>query len=164
MDKKAQVKKAQIRMGETIAVLIIFFFLLVFGAIFYANIQRSKIISSNEEVYQQESIRVSQMVSYFPELQCSADNIIDDNCYDKYKLDSAESHINSNVNFYFPFFLYTEIVIDEIYPETNHWVVYNYSLNRSQPMYTYIPISLYEPIEKKYSFGVLSISYYPYYG
>ncbi len=157
-------RKAQIRMGETIAVLIIFFFLLIFGVIFYTNVKISKQYSTNEEYFQQQSIKISQMVSFLPELQCSSENIIDDNCYDKYKLGPASTHIIDNANFYFPFFSYSEIVIDEIYPGTDSWVLYNHTLNRSYPMFTYVPISLYEPTTKEYSFGVLSISYYPYYG
>lgn len=155
-------------MGETIAVLIIFFFLLIFGAVFFFNVQRSKIVQNQGEFYAQESIKVSQITAYLPELQCSTENIVNDNCFDKYKLDAARGHIMNNSNFYFPFFTYSEIMVEEIYPNKLSWTLYNFTINQSGKIQsgiipTYIPLSLYDPITKQYSFGVLYIGYFPFY-
>jgi hypothetical protein len=150
-------RRAQIRIGETIAVLLIFFFLLVLGVTFYLNIQKSRVYSNIDEVITQESIRISQMVSYLAELQCSSENIIEPNCYDLYKLDSADDILLSNSDYYYPLFLFSEIVIDELYPYVDSWVLYNNTYPASAPIYTYIPISLYNPVSKRYSFGVLSV-------
>ena len=158
-------KKSQIRMGETIAVLIIFFFLLIIGVAFYINVTRARVISKNDEIFSQESIRVAQIVSFLPEVQCSSENIVTDNCYDLYKLGRAEPNLNKSNQYYFPFFYYSEIVIEEFYPDRNQWVLYNYTPTKVQGVYpTYIPISLYNATSKKYAFGLLSIMYYPYYG
>jgi hypothetical protein len=155
-------KKSQIRMGETIAVLIIFFFLLVFGAIFYFQVQKSKIYTNNQEQIYQESIKISQGVSYLPELQCSHQNIIDDNCFDLYKLNIAAKHINNNRNFYFPLFGNSNVTIEEIYPSQKKWVIYENVLPSSVAgrIPTYIPISLYNATKRSYSFGVLTVIYY----
>jgi len=151
-------------MGETIAVLIIFFFLIVLGVAFYINVSKSKVYSNQEEIFAQDSIKVSQTVSFLPELQCSSENIVDDNCYDLYKLAASKDHILNNVNFYFPFFLNTEIEIKELYPNNRKWLIYNNTGDRDAPMYTNVPISLYNATTKRYSFGVLTIAYFPYYG
>lgn len=161
--KITKFKKTQIRMGETIAVLIIFFFLLVMGAVFYFNVQRSNLYSNQEEYYAQESIKVSQIVSYLPELQCSDENIITDNCYDIYKLSAANDYILNNSIYYFPFFRYSEITVKEVYPGNSQWVIYNFSNNNSAVIPTFTPISLYNPTTKRYSFGILYIGYFPNY-
>jgi hypothetical protein len=156
-------KRAQIRMGETIAVLIIFFFLLILGVTFYVSVQRNRIESHTFEILQQESIMVSQVVSFLPELQCSSDNIVTDNCYDLYKLGAAENHILSNTDFYYPFFKYSNIVIYELYPYERNWTLYDNKHPDSAPYRTWLPISLYNATTKRFSFGVLSIGYYPTY-
>jgi hypothetical protein len=158
-----KIKRSQIRMGETIAVLIIFFFLLIIGAIFFFNVKKNSLYSDLEDYYSKQSIEISQVVSYLPELQKKKKKIIEANCYNIYKLEAAKNHTVDNSNFYFPFFSYSEIVIQEVYPETQKWVLYNYTINNSAPILTYIPISLYDPTDKAYSFGVLSIAYYPFY-
>lgn len=155
--------KGQIRMGETIAVLIVFFFLLVFGAVFYFNIKKGDFYEKQEEYYSKESIKVTEIVSYLPELQCSSENIVSDNCYDKLKLDSSRGHIMNNSIFYFPFFQYSEIVVFEVYPGNGEWLLYNFSNNGTAVIPTFIPISLYDPTTKRNSFGVLRIKYFPNY-
>jgi len=150
-------------MGETIAVLIIFFFLLVMGVVFYVNVQKNKIYTNQEEFFAQDSIKISQLVSYLPELQCSSENIIKDNCYDLLKVTSASSTIQSNPMYYYPFFKYSLITIEELYPGNSSWVLYNFSNNQTAIIPTQMPISLYDPTSKSYSFGVLYIGYYPSY-
>lgn len=158
------VTKAQIRMGETIAVLIIFFFLLGMGAIFYTQVQRTKVYSNIEETIAQDSIRISQIVSYLLEFQCSSENIVDDNCYDLYKIKASLGHINQNYDYYLPFLMDSEIVVEEIYPNPDSWVLYNNTNQKSAKIFTNIPISIYDPTTKKYAFGVLSVAYFPNYG
>ena len=74
-------KKAQIQMMETIAVLLIFFVILIIGFIFYirtAGFGQAQKVTKDQEL---QSIRVSQAISFLPELQCSSKNIIKDNCF-----------------------------------------------------------------------------------
>jgi len=155
---------AQIRMGETIAVLIIFFFLIVIGVAFYMNVSKSSIAANMEEMIAQDSIKIAQAVSFMPELQCSSENIVDDNCYDLYKIGPVTKVVNTNRLYYLPFFSTSTIIISQLYPTKKEWLLYNFTGNRTAAIYTYIPISLYNATTKKYSFGVLNIGYFPYYG
>ena len=65
-------KKSQIKMGETLAVLIIFFFLLMFGYSFYAGIQQRNFIQELAQVESLRAIQLAQRVYYLPEIQCSS--------------------------------------------------------------------------------------------
>ena len=157
-------RKAQIRMGETIAVLIIFFFLLILGAIFFLNVQKGKMSVETLKYVAQEGIKISQVISSFPELQCASNNIIEDNCFDIFKLNISAGNVITNTQYYYSLFRYSEIVVEEIFPTKRIWSIYNNTLNTSVPTYTWIPVLLYNATSKQNSFGVLSVAYYPYYG
>ena len=64
-------KKSQIQIGETIAVLFVFFLLVVIGFIFYVGVIKDSIVSEKDELSQLKSIEIAQKVLYLPELQCS---------------------------------------------------------------------------------------------
>ncbi len=153
-------KHAQVMMMETIAILFIFFVLLIIGFMFYARISQGTALKRIEKINELDSIRVSQVVSFLPDFQCASRNIITDNCFDKYKLE-AFKEINDVEDIYYPFFYYSTININEVYPDdSNTWEIYNKPGNGSSSK-TFIPISLYDPIDKKYSFGILEVIYYP---
>ena len=157
-------KKAQIRMGETIAVLIIFFFILILAAVMYVSYQKNQVQSDKFENIAKETVQVSQIVSYLPEIQCSTRNLVEDNCYDLYKLNAAKEIIIQNAEYYYPLFGYSEVVITEIYPGSESWVLYNRTDITSYPIVTNIPVLLHDPVNSKNSFAILTIAYYPYYG
>src|SRR3989344_9507334 len=94
-------KKSQIQMGETIAVLFVFFVFILIGLIFYVKIIKGNIESDKEEASQLRAIGIAQRVMFLPELQCSEDNIIRDNCIDWWKLDSANSIMKDNEPYYY---------------------------------------------------------------
>ena len=149
-------KKSQIHMMETIAILLIFFVLVIMGFIFFmrtVSVSQEGKVTKDQEL---QSIRVSQAVSFLPELQCSSKNIIDENCFDKYKLDAFIDD-----NFYYPFFYFSNITINEIYPNTgNTWTLYANPLNGTSYKTT-IPILLRNVTERTDSFGLLIVEYYP---
>jgi hypothetical protein len=150
-------KKAQIQMMETMAILLIFFVLVVMGFVFFMKItsvtQGSKVTKDQEL----QSIRVSQAISFLPELQCSTKNIIDENCFDKYKLDSFES---LDDEFYYPFFYFSKITVNETYPGDDGWVLYDRYLNGTSYKTT-IPILLRNVTASTDSFGLLIVEYFP---
>ena len=151
-------KHAQIQMMETIAVLLIFFVIVVIGFMFFLKISTSSNTQKIVKDQELESIRVSQTISFLPELQCASKNIVQDNCFDKYKLDAFEN-LSDKENIYYPFFYFSEITIDEIYPNEFKWVLYNRT-RYSTYFITSIPILLYDPALKVNSFGLLNVKYY----
>jgi hypothetical protein len=114
-------------------------------------------------VQELESIRVSQTISYLPELQCSSKNIVEDNCFDIYKLNAFLEMKNNETNFnqtYYPFFYYSNITVQKVYPGTQQsWNIYN-KVGKGGSFKTLIPILIYDPTTDKNSFGVLTVQSY----
>jgi len=151
-------KRAQIQMGETIAVLFVFFVLITIGFIFYVKVVKSNIEQEKDEFSQLRSVGVAQRVMFLPELQCSEDNIIKDNCIDILKIDSAQSLMKENKVYYYDLLQFSEVSISQIYPVEAKWEIYSRSLEGFKSKFvTNIPISLYNPSTRRYGFGVLAI-------
>jgi len=156
-------KKAQIQMMETIAVLLIFFILIVLGIIFYGRVMKGNLEQEKEEQLQLQAIKVAQRASFLPELQCSQDNIVSENCIDLLKLNAAAIVMDKQANeiFYYDRFLFSKITVNEIYPDARQWTLYDRPLSDfTSKIITNVPISLYEPVEDSYKFGVMNIEYY----
>lgn len=151
-------KKAQIQMAETIAVLFVFFILVVIGFIFYVKVIKGNIELEKEELSQLKSIGVAQRVMYLPEVQCSEDNIIIDNCIDVLKLDSAQKLMTENEVYYYDLLEFSDISISQIYPGSAKWNIYSRKTSNFKSKFsTNVPISLYNPNTRKHGFGVLTI-------
>jgi len=149
-------KHAQIRIMETIAILLIFFVLIVLGFVFFirtASFTQEGKITKDQEL---QSIRVSQAISFLPELQCSSKNIPTDNCFDKYKLNAFKEIIVKDA--YYSIFYYSEIKVEELETGTI-WDLYNRKKNTSSYT-TVIPILLENASSKINSFGLLNVTYY----
>ena len=113
-------------MTETIAVLFIFFVLLLFGMIFYYRYQSTAIQEKKEELLAERAMGTTLRVLFLPELMCTqftAEPI--DNCIDGLKLQQLEPDrgnggeiagvIQSNIeDYYFELFSYATITIYEI--------------------------------------------------
>ena len=154
-------KKSQIQIGETIAVLFVFFILIVIGFVFYISIVKSNVESEGEELSQLASIQVVQKVTSMPELQCSQDVVKEEpNCIDVLKLGAAKKVISENPAYYFDLFGFGEINVKDIYPNPDSPLVNIYSNNvqdYKNKFVTNFPVSLYDPIEKTSKFGILTI-------
>ena len=151
-------KKAQIQIGETIAVLFVFFILIAIGLIFYVKVIQGNLELEKEELSQLKSVGIAQRVMFLPELQCSEDNIIIDNCIDVLKLESANNIMRTNELYYYDLFEYSEINITEIYPSEAKWNVYSRKTGEFNSKFvTNVPVSLYDPAARKYGFGVMTI-------
>ena len=155
-------KKAQTQIFETIAVLFVFFMLVAIGIVFYANIYKKNLQSEQEAQSQSKSVTISQRAMFLPELQCSDNNIIKDNCIDLLKLDSATAVVNSKESYkldYYDLLEYSDVSVQEIYPDQSRkWKLYSRKItNFKNSFITNAPVSLYDPASKSYSFGILTI-------
>jgi len=153
-----KMKKAQIQIGETIAVLFVFFILIIIGFMFYVKIIKSNIELETEELSQLRSVGISQKIMFLPEVQCSEDNIIIDNCIDILKLDSAQSIMKKNEIYYYDLLEFSDVSISQIYPNEAKWNLYSRKIEDFNSKFvTNVPISLYDPATRKHGFGVLTI-------
>ncbi len=114
-----KMKKGQIRMSETIAVLFIFFVLILFGIIFYYNFQKVSIKEKQEEALAIRAIETTLKTLYLPELICSNGygNEVEDNCFDLTKMKHAQELIVEKEDYYFSLFGYSKITVYQLYPE-----------------------------------------------
>ena len=80
-------KKAQIRIGESIAILFIFLIFIAIGFGFYGKLQKASFSSQRDESVVLQAIGVVQIATFLPELQCSSKNVVVDNCLDTYIID-----------------------------------------------------------------------------
>jgi hypothetical protein len=152
-------------MGETIAVLVVFFFLLVIGLVFYANIATTKVEESRYKNTELEAINAMKRALSLPELQCSHNNIVDEACIDSYKLAAAKEVIASNRAAYFDLFGTSVITIKKVYPSADGGEapieLYSYPLTTfSSRLNTSTPISLFNTTEGTYSFALVEIVTY----
>ena len=153
-------KKAQIQIFETIVVVFIFFILIAVGFIFYGKFIRGNLQNIDEKSAQSNSIAIAQRVMFLPEIQCSEDNVIKDNCIDKLKLESAKDVMTANAVYYYDLFEFSEITLTQKYPdEKPPLTVYSRlsSANYKNKFITNVPILIYDPNTKLYGFGILTI-------
>jgi hypothetical protein len=159
-------RKAQIKMGETIAIMFVFFILLVIGAVFYMNLQRTTVTREISEAYELRAVELAQTISFLPEAQCTESNVVKASCFDLYKLIGLSVVSNQTLNpkgfdFYSQEFGTTTIKLIKVYPPGGEWVLFD----NPKPDFTSapvenIPISLYNATADKYYFGVLEITTY----
>ncbi len=150
-------RKAQIQILETIAVLFIFFILIALGFIFYTKIFKSNLETEKEEFSQAKSVNIAQRAMFMPELQCSDDNIVKENCIDILKLQSAKQIIEDNI-IYYDLLEFSDISIIQIYPNPEEWKLYSRTTGDFRNNFTTnVPISLFNPITKEHGFGILTI-------
>lgn len=151
-------RKAQIQIGETIAVLFVFFILILVGFIFYVKIIKGNIDSEKEESSQLMSIGIAQRVMFLPELQCSEDNIIVSNCIDALKLVHAKNIMNQNEVYYYDILGFSNVTIFQIYPTEARWDLYSKRTESFKSAFvTNVPITLYNPVTRDSGFGILTI-------
>ena len=159
--------KGQIKMFETIAVLIIFFFLIVFGLAFYGMMSAKGFQRESERLLQLEAVGLAQKVSFMSELDCSQTAIQKENCFDKYKIEAFAGMLNSSIDaqdYYFFSFGYATIKLRQIFPEERSYVIYEKPKKRwTTQLLTPIPIVIFDETASRlgtYSFGVLEVITY----
>jgi hypothetical protein len=162
---EAKHRKSQMQIGETVAVLVVFFFLLVIGMVFYVNIATTKVEESRFKNTELEAVNAMKRALSLPELQCSHNNIVDESCVDMHKLAAAKDAIEANRAAYFDLFGTSVITIKQIYPSAagggGAVLLYNYPLEAfSSRLNTSTPISLLNTTAGTYAFGIIEIVTY----
>lgn len=150
------------KMGETIAVLIVFFLLLFFGLIFFSNMERRDIQDKVGDMEEQASIDLAQTIQFLPELKCTSEDITRTLCIDLLKLEAFKNLSSEKKAYYQSIFGSTGLEIAEIYPDyVNYTTIYE---GPTSPEYfiTFIPVSLFQPYPYpgKYKIGMLKIISY----
>jgi len=157
-------KKAQIRMFEMLAVLIIFLVLLSIGAVFYFRMQHSSVAKEIARAESLHSFELFQKMSYLPELDCSFRSITKDNCFDVIKLKEFSTLLESEEMKidYFDVFGFSTVKIKKIYPFVGDWFVLysNFPQDYSSKQISYSTVLLYNASSDFYDLGIVEVSFY----
>ncbi len=154
--------KAQLKMFETIAVLVVFFFLLAIGIVFYFWAQKSAMTKEKAGIEEQYSFQTALKTLHMPELDCSFLTTQRDNCADSIKAEKFGLLMKDEnaIADYFNEFGYSTITITKVYPDDESWIVYNNTGNKKSRIKTQNPILIYEPEQDRYAFGIIEADVY----
>jgi hypothetical protein len=156
--------RAQLKMTESVMILIIFLFLLVFGLIVYVRYARSANQETRNEVQGHIAMQISQKVQFLPEVQCTTEGSTDFNCVDVMKLDALKSIDAKQRLIYDKLFPNTVIRISQVYPAEKSWQVYGdepilKGLYKNTRRY-FVPVALYNASIDRYNMGYMEIAVY----
>ncbi len=157
--------KGQIKMFETVGVLVVFFFLLSVGFAFYFQMQKSSVSKDVEESLQQKSFNTALKAMYLPELDCSFLVAQRDNCIDLIKADEFSGLVSNNESaalFYYEEFGNSRISLRQVYPSMFDLVLYESKPSGKpvQVISTQTPILIFNPSKLSYGFGILEVLRY----
>lgn len=91
-------KKSQIKMTETIGILVIFFILLLFGLVFYAQYQKSSILKQEARFLEKRAVASSLKTIFLQEIRCEESETTG-TCIDLYKFDILAGKIENDANY-----------------------------------------------------------------
>jgi len=169
-------KKAQIGLGETIAVLIVFIILISFGFIWYVQYQTGKIEEQAQRAYELKSTQILTYIESLPEIKCSSESCSKcggtDTSYsfDYYKVNSSYNTISNNLPYYIKILGLADIkleIVDPRFPTHDLLIdrpktltIYNFTSKNSKGSGFQLPVTVYDPISDFCYMGTLDIIIY----
>jgi len=160
----------QIQLNETLFIIIFIILIIVFGLVFFSQAENDSIRTKQKEYRQLDSIVTTQYVTSLTELKCSVYGTEDQSCFEEIKLTAFENLTKNDwdlVGEYYVNKLGTaKITIEEIYPQSRNWTIYNYTgtFEKDGVAYdgkqTQIPVVIWNPLTGKRAFGVLYLTVY----
>ena len=87
-------RQAQLKMMESMMVIVIFIFLIGVALIFYGGVQRQSLKNYATEKSEMGAIILTQDIAFLPELSCTDKNVAVDTCVDLYKAQALYAVLN----------------------------------------------------------------------
>jgi len=106
-------------MFETVAILIVFFFIVAFGFIFYSSISKTTIKREAGERTELTGIQIAERVSHLPEIKCSSAAQDIGNCIDVLKAEAFGDLLypeSKTKEYYYDLLGDSIITIEIVYP------------------------------------------------
>ena len=164
-------KKAQIHLTETIAVIFIFFVLVLFGLIFFFKFQTGQIEEKKTELVNTRVIDTATKTLFLPEFSCSkSGGETTVNCLDMMKVDRMIGDtglFKQNELKYFELFSFANITVKQIYPPLPLEQSFKYLYGKKPPQFrkkkpSFFSVSLKDERLGKdfHGFGYLLIEVY----
>ena len=166
--KRGIKKKGQARLSESVAVIFIFFVLVLFGIIFYYKYSQISFAEKEEQLIDERAIDMTLRTLFLPELMCTRGKAEpEDNCVDMMKVRHVNGTFKKHIeDYYFNLFGYAKIVIQEVYPGNERWVLYDLPRISGSIEYrpTFFVVTLKDEasniIDADYRFGYLEVGIY----
>ena len=158
MSKNILKMRSQIKMGETIMILVIFFFLLVFGIVFYAKYSIMDADQKKSENLDLLAIQIAQKVQFLPEIQCTTEGTIDYNCLDLMKLNALKNLPDVRKSIYGTLFPRTLITVEQVYPSAETWEIYGRHVANKTKHFFPVPVALFNATSNQHNFGYMNIT------
>ena len=147
-------RKGQIQMGESIAVVIIVIILLVMGIVFWAQVNKEDVKTSQQEFDDASVVELAKTASELPELRCyKTETVVEVNCFDWYKILALNYTLNNHEvtpeaielrknakDLYRAYFGASRITFSQVYPSEINITVYDYNTSSLRTPRIYIPI------------------------
>ncbi|MBI4450499.1 hypothetical protein HY642_00865 [Candidatus Woesearchaeota archaeon] len=158
-------RKSQIKMFETVAVLVVFFFILVFGVQFYFGIQKASFQKELDRITSLKAVGLVLKAQHLPEFDCAIFGVTTENCFDVEKLKTfAEATKDDTIKqLYSGIFGRSVLNITQVYPgdgTTKYGLYENVLEGAGIEDKTQVPVQLYDPLTDEYYFGMLEVTVY----
>ncbi len=160
--RKTILKKAQIQMGETIAVLVIIVILIVLGLVFYFTFTGGDVEEERAKVEDLDSISKTIFVSRMVELRCSGAGEVSYACVDKYRAQAFHIVVQGDVEaraLYRSLIGYANITLNMQYSEQENITIYSYEPGKiSSASIARMPVLVSDPVTEKNHFAFLEVT------
>ena len=156
-------------MTETIGILVVFFILVLFGIIFYAQYQKTVIREQQEAATVKRAISTSLKAFYLPEIRCTkAFDVAFAACVDAHKAEIFRENINDNYNYYAIIFGRSHIYLYDIIKNETTEIYNGTPMIWTKRIPIKFPVSIYNvtmpgtcgDIAGACDFGVLNVDVY----
>jgi len=149
-------------MFETIAVLIVFFFLIGFGMTFYFIIAKSGAKKEAQRAQDLKVIQVIEKIAHLPELDCIRVGVETENCFDVVKLRALTTLLKdpSKMDQYYDVFGNVDVVVKILFPENETMVIYSNPLEDTGYELSIYPVMVFDPVKDAFSFAVTEVYFY----
>ncbi|MBR9676122.1 hypothetical protein GOV05_03880 [Candidatus Woesearchaeota archaeon] len=160
-------------MMESLGVVFVFFMLLSLALIFYGAFQKDKITELRGEKTDLDIVSLSQTITSLPELKCSEQNSIDENCYDLLNIQILSHYMNDSDGFLSPNNVRTRVFYTQLFKNSNitinvydeknnnfttYPVYYNNDDNKSSTRNNLLPITIKDSRNGEFYFGILNLA------
>ncbi len=156
-------KKSQIKMAETVSVLVIFILVTFIGFIFYSNYEQTQLRRIENRFSEYASLETVQLITYLPELRCPTTEM-SRGCIDLLKLKSFINKSDEGQEEFLLDYIDTlgnsRIQLKTHYPNNYSFLVFD-NLQEDAPRIdtTFVHVSLYDPLNSTYNYGVLEVEH-----
>lgn len=160
------------QISETIFAVIIIVVIIVIGLVFYSKAKEGSLKEGMREARMERLVELAHALTSWPELECSVRETREFDCVDMVKLDVLTSVLGSEAgsskssdysfNYYYDLIGRARITVNQVYPSSGKrsWIVYERKgTSRTEETIT-LPISLYDPTQKRYALGILELKMY----